>query len=720
MVRWNVLSIVGGLLFALLLHSSGAYGARADLERRIPAASPRSDSLVAIDFDDVDIKVVVKFMSEITGKNFLMDDKVRGKITIISPTKIPLDDAYQVLLSILEVQGFRAVPSGQLVKIVPARDVKEKAVETEVGRDQASTEDRIVTQLIPLNFADANELRTLLTPLVSRDSSLIAYPPTNTLILTEVASNINRLITIIKEIDVKSIEEQINVIQLQNASAPDLANTLLAAVEGGDRRTGVTRGGIAPRRAAQRPAQPGAVVAQPAPVPLEGVEKVLKIIPDARTNSLVIIASPEDTQLLKSLIEKLDVEAPPTKGQIHVYYLKNAVASELAQVLAGQASRLPARREPTQPQRGLGGRTQTGLGATTPGTLGGLATQIPSTTPQPGTGPISATTPSGITITADQATNSLVITASPEEYKALIEVIEKLDIKRPQVYIEAAILEMTLNKAKSVGVEFRSISNNLSRDRTTVIAGTNLGGQIGTATTNPLGLAGFVLGAVDGTITLGGQTFLNVAALVQAVQDDTEVNVLSTPYLLTTDNQEAEIVVARTVPFVTSESQTEVSNIRRIERIDVGLILRVTPQITQSDNVKLNIFQELSSIEETVTPNAVQNVGPTTSRRTAKTSVVVKDNQTVMISGLIRDDANLRQTKTPCIGDVPVFGWAFKLQSNRNNKTNLLVLLTPHIVRTDDELGDTSSRLREKIQNPEGENGKRLESPQSAPPFQQQ
>jgi general secretion pathway protein D len=313
------------------------------------------------------------------------------------------------------------------------------------------------------------------------------------------------------------------------------------------------------------------------------------------------------------------------------------------------------------------------------------------------TGPVSGVVPTAtgerkITITPDKATNALVVTAIPEDYQALVEVIKKLDIPRRQVYVEAAVVEISLEKTRDLGVEFR-FTGNPENSSEQGFGGTSFG-LINQVATNPLSISGLAIGIIEGTVTFGGQTFLNIGAFLQAIQQTSDVNVLSTPHLLTTDNQEAEIVVASNIPFVTATSQTTVSTLTTIERKDVGIILRFTPQVSEGDKVTLKIFEEISAIQATVTAGIdPRQVGPTTSKRTAKTTVVVDSKQTVVIGGLFRDDADATEQKVPCIGDIPLLGKFFGRTQDNTRKTNLVIFLTPHIVRTAEDL----KRIKEQV-----------------------
>ncbi|MGH8056055.1 MAG: type II secretion system secretin GspD [Candidatus Entotheonellia bacterium] len=689
---------LGWITLLVIAFAGSVEAVRLDREPRPPregrAEGERgslTDNLVSLDFDNVELKVVIKYISEITGQNFLVDDKVRGRVTLISPTKIPVAELRRVLESLLELNGFTAIPSGNVTKIVPLRDVKQKGVETDVGRDPRGIPqiDRMVTQLVPLKYAEINEVRAMLTPLVSKDGNLTVYGPTNTMVITDLASNVNRLVKIIQEVDIKVTDEQITVIPLQFASAVDLAPQVAAAVEARIRE-------LQPAGAGRlRPARPPTAAGVPAGA-VGGPEKVFRVIPDGRSNALILVAGPAETAIVQALVEKLDVRLPPGRAQIHVYYLENAVAEDLAKVLTAQAQELV---RAATGQQAPGAR---------PPSITPAAAQPPTGVP---TGPTTGIVPTAtgerkITITPDKATNSLVITAIPEDFQTLVEVIKKLDIPRRQVYVEAAVVEISLEKTKELGVEFRSTSD-LQGSSQQVFGGSSFG-LINEIARNPFAISGLAIGIIEGTVTFGGQTFLNIGALIQAIQRESDVNVLSTPHLLTTDNQEAEIVVASNIPFVTATSQTQVSTLTTIERKDVGIILRFTPQVSEGDKVTLKLFEEISAIQATVTAGIdPRQVGPTTSKRTAKTTVVVDNKQTIIIGGLFRDDTDVTDQKIPCLGDLPLVGKLFGRTSNNVRKTNLVIFLTPHIVRSAEDL----RRLKEQV----GEQHQRFRREQEVP-----
>ena len=643
------------------------------------AGSGAATSGILLNFKDVDLRQIIDLMSDLTGTNFLVDEKVRGKVTIVAPRPVSLEEAYSVFLSILEVQGFTVVPQGPITKIIPSREVKESPLPTAITeRDGAAMgRDEFITQLIPLEYADANDIRGLLSALVSRESSLLAYAPTNTLILTEVQSNINRLMKIIRALDVEAPEAVLKVIALKFAAADQMATSLQTALEGLAQPSDAN--GAQPQRQPTRRriplrAQQTATLSRSPTAP--------KIIADTRTNSLVVIATPEVLQAAENLIAKLDVPTPEGRGQIHVYYLAHANAEELAQVLTAQATEIERIRSTSQDQQA---RTQ----------------QQQQQQQQRRTGGQTGTTPLGITITADKPTNALVITAPPEAYAVLKEIIEKLDIRRSQVLVEALFAEVTLGKAESLGVEWRVLDD--PDDGGTQVFGSSTGsGQTGVlnelsdpATALSASPTGLIIGALRNTITIGNTQLLNIPVVLRAFEGDTDVNILATPNLLTTDNEEAEIIIGEERPFLRTAQDTPsgtvggFSTTRNFEFRDVGITLRMTPQISHGKTVRLNLFVELTAFVDEAEVGAV-----TTTKRSTETTVVADDGQTIVIGGLIREDENKAQTQVPCLGNMPLLGWAFRQNSDSNRKNNLLIFITPHILNTPGDIQTITEHKR--------------------------
>ncbi len=596
------------------------------------AQQETDEDYVTIDFDNVDIAIFIKFISELTGKNFVINKAVRGKVTIISPTKISVKEAYKVFESVLEVNGYTTVPAGKITKIIPTVQARSKSIETRLHGQIVDTEDKVVTQLIHLGFADPDKLKKLFAPLISKNSVIISYPPTRMLIVTDVLSNIKRLNQIIKAIDLKGIGEEISVIALEHASAVVIAKSLNTVFQA----TAKTR--------------------------TKGSKKIpaIKIVPDERTNVLITLATEDDTQKIRQLIKLLDTETPRGEGGIRVYYLQNADAEDLAKVLTA----LPSKK-----------------------TIAGQKGRTPVISKE-------------VQIVADSATNSLVITASKDDYLVLEDVITKLDIPRTMVYIEALIMEVNVNKNFELGVEWQAIGDigTYKGRQFGALAGSKSGQAIFPSVTTQ-GLAslasGFSLGVLGEGIKIGGITFPTTGAVLRAFRNDSDVHILSTPQIMTTDNEEAEITVGKNVPYITRQetSQAEL-DYNTYEYKDVGVTLKITPQINQKRFVRLNIFQEVTRLIKT---EGLEKGYPTTYKRLAQTTVIVKDSNTVVIGGLIDDSTSYGEYKVPCLANIPVLGWLFQSMSKEKEKTNLYIFLTPHIIENPAEAGKIYQEKKEQI-----------------------
>lgn len=646
------------------------------------ATSSTAEQNILLNFKDVDLRQIIDLMSDLTNQNFLVDEKVRGKVTIISPRPVSSAEAYNIFLSILEVQGFTVVPQGAIHKIIPSREVKESPLPTKVdgASRPSSVRDSFVTQLIPLKYADANEIRSLLSALVSKESSLLAYGPTNTLILTEVQSNISRLMKIIRALDIQAPAAVLKVIALKYAAADQMVSSLQSALEG-LAQTAAASGQAAATAPTQQNRRRRRSQSQSA-APLRRAPTAPKIIADSRTNSLIVIATPSVIMAAEDLIATLDIPTPEGRGQIHVYYLEHADAEELAQVLTAQAAEIE--------------RTQAAAASAAAPRQG--RNQPQQAAQRRRTAPASTgTTPLGITITADKPTNSLVITAPPEAYAVLKEIIEKLDIRRSQVLVEALFAEVTIGAANQVGVEWRVIDD--PDGGTQVFAsstGSSQTGVLNDLTTSALlaSPTGLIIGALRNTININGTEILNIPAVLRAFDGNSDVNILATPNLLTTDNEEAEIVIGEERPFLrTSQNDsTDVSvSTRTFEFRDVGITLRMTPQISHGKTVRLNLFVELTAFVDEAEVGAV-----TTTKRSTQTTVVADDGQTIVIGGLIREDNNEAQTQVPCVGNAPLIGWAFRQQAQSQRKNNLLIFITPHILNTPGDIHRITEHKRQQ------------------------
>ena len=599
-----------------------------------------SDPFISIDFNNVDIQLFIKFMSELTGTNFVVDPNVRGKVTIISPSRISLDEAYRVFESVLEVNGFTTVKAGEIVKIIPAPEARAKNIQTLLEMEKATPEDRVVTQLIPLRYADPEEIKRTFTPLVSKNSVILGYAPANTVIITDVQSNIQRLLKIIRQIDRPGAGQQISVIPLQYADAAKLA-TMMANLF---------------KPTAARPQQAAGTF-----------EKVPVIAADERTNALVVLASEVDTLRIKQLIGLIDKETPRGKGRINVYYCEHANAEDLAKVLA---------EIPSAPAGGA-------AGGAAPATGQAAAAR----------GPVTAVVMGKVQIMADKATNSLIIIADKEDYDVVEGVIRKLDIPRSMVYIESLIMEVNATKSLDLGVQWQ-LFDRTTVDNENVVYGGRFGSTAGPLNpANALG-AGLAVGVLTEPFRFGGITLSNISAIINAVKRDDNFRILSTPQILTTDNEEARITVGENRPFQT-RATTDVSGgtYESYEYRDVGKILKITPHVSEGRNVCLKLSLEVTSLDRLATA-ATTATRPVTQKRTIETTVLVRDSHTVVIGGLIDDNRSENETKVPGLGDIPILGWLFRNTSDAKQRTNLYVFLTPRVIKSPEEADKLLSEKR--------------------------
>ncbi len=563
---------------------------------------------ITLNLNNADIEALIKTVSEHTGKNFVIDPRVKGKVTVISAHPMDRDEFYQVFLSILEVHGFSTIPSGDLIKIVPDVKAKQSGIPTINGASQLPG-DQVVTRIIQVKNITAAQLVPILRPLIPQEGHLAAYPDTNVLIISDRHQNVERLLKIIEQIDQVS-DSTIEVVTLQHASAAEVVRILNGLQD---------------------------------PAAKTGGSAAVKLVADERTNSVLISGDPTARLRSKVLIQHLDTPFDD-EGNAQVIYLKYANAKELVSVLTGVSESM----DKSKQAAGAAGKPD-----------------IP------------------INIQADEAANALIISAPPDQFRSLEAIIRKLDIRRAQVLVEAIIAEVSYDKAKKLGVQW-------------IVDGTPGGSgpvgviNLGSPTISDIGTAiaagtGVSLGS--GT-TIGAGKFdsnsVNFAALVQALQSDSTSNILSTPSLMTLDNQEAEIVIGQNVPFVTGSytstggTSSSVNPFQTVQREDVGLTLRVKPQINEGNAVKLEIEQEVSSINATASSGTSDIV---TNKRSIKTVVMVEDGETIVLGGLIDENLQQVEEKVPLLGDVPILGALFRATSTTKVKRNLMVFLRPVILR---------------------------------------
>ena len=573
-----------------------------------------AEDKMTLNFADTDINAVINAVAKLTNKNFIVDPRVKGKVTVITHQAMSKEEVYKVFLSVLKVHGFAAIPSESVIKIVPEVNAKQDSIPN-VSNSHFEDGDGIVTQVIKIKNVDAAQLVPILRPLVPQRGHLAAYPASNVIIVSDSAANISRLSQIIRRIDL-AVNDEIEIINLQHATASEVVR-VINQLNRAD-----------PKKKSKQ-----------------------TIIADDRTNSILLGGDSSLRIRMRAIISHMDTPVD-IGGDAHVVYLRYAKAKDLVPVLTGVSKSLRSPRAK-------------------------------------GKQAISAQRQGNISIQADEASNALVINAPPKVFRSLRNVIQKLDIKRAQIIVESIIAELSYQRASEFGVQWAADGTKGGRSGPIGVVnfsvGTSLLGINGASLEAPPsgGLDGLSLGL--GSITDG---ILNVGALIRALAGDASTNILSTPTLVTMDNQEAEIVVGQNIPFLTGSytsttpgGTTNPSNpFQTIQRQDVGLTLKIKPQINEGDTIKLEITQEVSSLAASVEGSA----DLITNKRSIKTSVMVEDDQMVVLGGLIEDALRETEQKVPVLGDIPVLGWLFKYKKQQKQKTNLMVFIHPSILRNEE------------------------------------
>jgi len=598
----------------------------------MPGQAPEEHSLT-LNFKDADIRAFISAVADLTNQNFVVDPRVQGRVTVISSAPTDPADLYEVFLSILKVHGFTAVKKDGMTKIVPEMLAKQDATPTVSPGSQRRGEE-IVTGVIPVHFVSAAELVPILRPLLPQDSHMAATVGTNVLIVADSGANVKRMVDIVSKLDIDTTHG-VDVVRLEYAPAAEVA-TLLETLSTKSRGANPPAGEAAAAFAA-----------------------------DERTNSILLTGPPQTKLRYRALIANLDTPQGETEA-IKVIYLRFATAEDLVSVLqevvSGQTSPgasvgNPATGATNRPRRQL----QIALGGNAGGTLG------------------------EVRITADEATNALIVQGPPRDVRRVLDVVDQLDVRRAQVLVEGIVAEVSGDQNDELGIQWKT---NLPDNG--FVGGTNFPGSVSGGIDSPFDLEDapdFLTG-----LTLGYLSGGDIRGLIRALTGNQYTNVLSTPSLMTLDNAEAEIVVGQNVPFVTgqfSNSTTTPDNpFQTIQRQDVGIKLRVKPQINEGDTVTMEIEQEVSSVDEsTVGADLITN------KRSIKTNVQVDNGEIVVLGGLIGDDVRSNQDKVPLLGDIPLLGNLFKNSRRSNTKTNLMVFLRPQIVR-DRATAATLSRER--------------------------
>lgn len=606
-------------LMALAMALLGATGLHAE------------QATITPNYKDADIRQVIEAVGEVTGKNFILDPRVKAQVTMLSASPMSPEAFYEAFLSILSVYGFVAVPSGDVIKILPDANARQvPGAENEPGGGRP---DDIVTRVIAVQNVAAAQLVPILRPLIPQYGHLAAHPPSNLLIISDRASNVDRMVRIVARID-QAADQDYEVIRLEHASASEIVKIVGALNQGAQQ----AEGGGGPR---------------------------VTVVADERTNSVLVTGDKTDRLRYRALITHLDTPLEEG-GDTQVRYLRYTDAVDLATKLQSQYSGSG----PSAPAGGAAG----GKDAVPPAQRG------------------------EVSIWADESTNALIITAPPKTMKSMMTVIDKLDIRRAQVMVEAIIVEVSTDKAAELGITWAAGDRDLNSvvgltkfDTTTGVAG--IGGAIlgGAGDAGGVGGAGGVgaIGSLIGNgVTMGvgrlGTSGFNFVALIEALESDGSSNIIGTPILVTLDNEEAQIEVGQEVPFVTGSftntgatgGDTSVNPFQTIQREQVGLTLKLTPQINEGNAVRLKIEQEISSILP-----SVQAVDLITSNRSINTSVIVEDGGTLVLGGLIQDQVTEKEQRVPLLGSIPIIGALFRSNTTTKAKTNLMVFIRPTILR---------------------------------------
>lgn len=599
---------------------------------------------ISMDFKNVDLHILIKFISELTGRNFIVDKRVAGRVTAYSPSKLSIEEAYKAFESIMVVNNFSVVATKieNEYKIVPMVEARRLGIPVQAGRSvRPDSGEELITQIIPLKNSSAPELAKLLVNMTDKNGLVSVYNPTNTLIITAPAANIETLLSIIKEVDRGSYAPQMETFPLVHGDAKTIAASISKIMS-----------------------------AKMAEMEKVGKKAMALVEADVRTNSVVAVGDPSSLDTIADMISSLDIPTPAGKDDIHFMSLENADAEDVAKILNELISRQTDK--------------------------DGKATKLSK----------------DIKVAADKATNSLIITARPDEFSTLEGTIKQLDILRKQVYIEALIMEVSSDASFSFGVNWAAGG---SGGDTSVFGASNTGGGAITVPDNAGEVVGFPDGGTVGAIlsnaiNIGGTPY-SIQSIINIAETDNNYKILATPQLMTLDNEKASVNVVDNIPF---SKQTQTSNVnsdyasQSLDYKDVGVKLEIVPHIGERGTLRLEVKQEVSRvINSLVALSSTQNViAPTTKKREVETVIQMQDNQTVVIAGLIGDDETDNEGKIPGLGDVPLFGWLFKQREEKDTTTNLFIFITPRIIDSYDESSSLARLKRRVIHDVElGHNG---------------
>ena len=591
-------------------------------------AAAASSGGVALDFEDADIHSLIKYISEATGHNFITDPSVKGKVTVYSPVKVTPEEAFQIFVDILRVQGFALQKSGASWKILPLKEGISQDGTATMGGRTGDVRETVNTRIIQLKVGVASELAKVLPALLGKDFAISAYTPSNTIAITAPSSNIDRALLFLEQVENSNTRGRTVNIPLTHGDAKGLASTLSKVLKGRD----------------EEDAKKGRI-------------SLSLVVPDERTNSLLVYGGGDAINMARSSIRSLDIATPKGKGDVHMIQLDNAKAEDLALVINALVERQVA---------GTGGEDK-----------------------KP-----DLVLSKDIKVVADKATNSLLVTARPDEFEALSNIIKKLDVVRKQVFIEAAIMEVSTDASFSFGIN-GALGGELNK-KTIGLGGVNLGGGTIDLGSNKLVSlpSGASLAAIFRDAFSVGGTSYNIQSILNAVKGNDDINVLATPQLLTLDNEQSSVEVVDNIPYVketTTRNDADFTT-QSMDYKDVGVKLKITPRISDEGTLRLEVEQEISRVTNGLITlnNGNQIVAPTTRKRLIKSTILLRDTQTAVIGGLLDDSKTYTQSEVPGLGSIPLLGWLFKSRTKNFTRTNLFVFITPKVINSPGETQDVT------------------------------
>lgn len=636
------------------------------------------ETIESFDFPNADIADIVKAISELTGRNFILDPGVRGKVTIIAPSKITVAEAYKMFLSALAIHGYAIVPSDGYYKIKPARQAQRDSIETFSGSYYPNS-DQMITKIIHLKYISADEVLKQFRNITTKDGDINAYNPTNSIIISDYGSNVDRLVKIINQLDVPGFEDQIEVVPVRNAKAKDLADLIEKIVNKGQKNTGTGAGGISSgfQGSVSRFTRPGGSGAG-----TSGQQggSYFMAFPDERTNALIVVGNKAGIQRVRRLVNQLDIGLNSSAaGGVYVYYVKHGDAEKIAQVINGVAKDAGGdkKNQPGAPNSFLppsflnsapGGDSSTGSGGAQ--IFGG-----------------------DVKVTADKNSNSLVVVASKQDYEKVLNLLNRIDIPQDQVYVEAIITEISANDADEWKVGYYQYDDsgfgkggfNTFKDADLLSLTSLTGGNgviIPFAGKKTVQFKQF--NATTGSTTSSTIEVPNILGFVNFLKSQGKANILSTPRVMGLNNQEAQIKVTQKIP-VGLQNQTSTGGVAQqsLQFEDAGIDLKIKPAISPaSDVIRMEITQLVSQpVQAQNVPAQLANQATIIGKREIKTNIVMRSEDTAALGGLTQDQETEGETKVPVLGDIPIIGWLFKSREKKKSKQNLMVFITPKIIR---------------------------------------